>query len=237
MVSHADIALDMWDIANLLNAARKGDPVEWAAIASLYKNGLNTVKGDGSVRTRKSLVTSESVIAEFPGGADPKRNIQTGLTAICLGETVDNPTRRHLINEGIQAVTYSKELLDLTAARVRLEAGNTGDNIGAAQRGRGMGLRRRRPRARRKAQLVHRQHRSQPSAEFWHAWNSGRILASGFGQCPVSIPCRIPDRFRCGGEGCPGYLNTIFHLAALRKGTVVVNDDHPVDRKIHRARG
>ena len=238
VVSHANIAVDMRDIANLLNAAKTDAPVDWAAIASLYENGMNSVKGDGSVRTLKSLATSDSVIAEFPGGTDLDGNIQTGLTGTWLGESIDDPTRRQLINKGIQAVIYGKVLQELTAARTKIEAGNTDDDSGA-------------PHNVDEAWAFYVGAPGPDGRRNWSIASTARSRAGNFGlkgMLDVPLQEALADAleasrngdlaaFDAAADDVRGYLNTIFYLASLRYGTRVMTDEDPVDRKIHLAEG
>ena len=131
VVPHAALTLDMRDISALLAPARSGGTVDWAAITQIYENGANSATSSGGFRTFAGYATSDSVQAEFPGGATLDANVRAGLTGMWAGRSIDDPTRRQLINKGLQAIMYGKVLQELTAARNKIEQGSTDDASGA----------------------------------------------------------------------------------------------------------
>ena len=238
VVSHATISLDMRDIGNLLQAAKTDEAVDWAAITALYEKGANSVKGDGSVRTLESLATSGSVLAEFPGGADLDGNVRAGLTGRWQGRDVDDLVRRQLINKGLQAIIYGKVLQELTAARSKIEQGNTDDASGA-------------PHNVDEAWAFYVGAPNDEGNRDWSIAATARSRAGNFGlNGRVDAPlqqalAQALDASRKGdlaaydaaAEQVRGRLNTIFHLAALRYAKRAADDEEPGPRAEHLAEG
>lgn len=237
VVSHASISLDMRDINSLLSNAKSGEPVDWEEITSIYENGRNSVKGDGSMRTLHSLATSSSVLAEFPGDIDLEANVRTGLDGQWLGETVDDNARRNLVDKSNQAIIYGKVNQELTSARNQLAEGNTDDASGAP-------------------------HKVDEGWAFYVGLpgdgsfpysisatarkREGNFGLEGMVDAPLQQALATAlEASRTGDLGAfdaaaaeaRGYLNTIFYLATLRYGAIVFNDDNEVARKIHLAEG
>ena len=123
---HANLALDMRDIAELLNAAKSGDTVDYAAITNIYENGVHA-----GGRTLAGYATSDSVLAQFPSAIDLDGNARAGLTGNWAGRQVSDLVRRQLTNKGLQAIIYGKVLQEMASARSQMEAGNLDDASGA----------------------------------------------------------------------------------------------------------
>ena len=123
---HANLALDMRDIAEFLNAAKSGDTVDYAAITNIYENGIHA---DG--RTLAGYAASDSVLAQFPSAIDLDGNVRAGLTGNWAGRQVSDLVRRQLTNKGLQAIIYGKVLQEMASARSQMEAGNLDDVSGA----------------------------------------------------------------------------------------------------------
>lgn len=238
VASHAAITLDMRDINELLAPARTDEPVDWAAITAVYEQGGNSVKGDGSVRTLESLATSGSVLAQFPGGADLDGNVRLGLTGVWLGENIDDPTRRQLINKGIQAIIYGKVLQELEAARDKIQQGNTDDASGAPHN----------------VDEAWAFYIGVPGDEGNFPYGISKTARSrednfgldGMVDGPLQQAlAKALEASRSGdlnafddaAAEARGYLNTIFYLATLRYGARVMTDEDATDRKIHLAEG
>ena len=235
---HAAIALDMRDIGTLVNAARAGEPVDWAAVTALYENGANSKHGDGSLRTLQSLATSGSVLAQFPGGAGLDGNVRVGLTGRWLGENIDDLTRRQLVNKGLQAIIYGKVLQELAAARAKLEQGNTDDATGA-------------PHNVDEAWAFYVGAPNMQGKRVYSIASTARSREGNFGlNGKVAGPleqalsraqqaARTADMrgFDAAVDDARGYLNTIFYLATLRYGKRVMDDEDTAARKIHLAEG
>ena len=238
VTSHAAIALDMRDIGSLLNAAKTDEAVDWSAITTLYENGANSVKGDGSARTLLSLATSGSVLAEFPGGTDLDGNVRAGLSGSWQGRDVDDLVRRQLINKGLQAIIYGKVLQELTAARSKIEQGNTDDASGAPHN----------------VDEAWAFYVGAPNDEGIRGWSisaTARSRAGNFGlDGKVDAPlqqalAQALDASRKGdlaaydaaAEQVRGRLNTVFYLAALRYAKRAADDVEPGPRAEHLAEG
>ena len=238
VVSHAAISLDMRDIGNLLQAAKTDEAVDWGAITALYEKGANSVKGDGSVRTLMSLATSDSVLAEFPGGTDLDGNVRAGLSGRWQDRDVDDLVRRQLINKGLQAIIYGKVLQELTAARSKIEQGNTADASGGPHN----------------VDEAWAFYVGTPDDEGNRGLSiaaTARSRAGNFGlDGKVDAPLQQAlaealDASRKGdlaaydaaAEQASGSLNTIFYLAALRYTKRAADDEEPGPRAEHLAEG
>ena len=236
--SHAAIALDMRDIGTLVNAARNGEAVDWAAVTALYEDGGSSVKGDGSVRTLESLASSDSVLAQFPGGTDLDANVRAALTGVWLGESIDDLTRRQLVNKGLQAIMYGKALQELAAARAKIEKGNTDDAGGAPHN----------------VDEAWAFYTGAPDLQGKREYSIARTARSREGNFGLEGRVDTPlqqalaraleaarvgdiDRFDAAASASQGYLNTIFYLATLRYGKRVMDDEDAAGRKIHLAEG
>ena len=124
--AHASLALDMRDIAALLNVAKEGGTVDYAAIENIYENGVHA-----GGRTLKGYATSDSVLAEFPHSIDLDGNVQAALTGNWAGRQVSDLVRRQLLNKSLQAIIYGKVLQEMSSARSQMEQGNLDDATGA----------------------------------------------------------------------------------------------------------
>jgi len=127
-----NLSLDLRDIKGLITAG------DWAGAVAIYKDGKNSLHGDGTRRSLRSLATSESVLAMFPNGEQVSRkpqfldsNIQIGLNGTGRASDLSDGARRQLVDKGIQSVLYAKALQEIESARTRTAAGNTDDNSGA----------------------------------------------------------------------------------------------------------
>ena len=236
--SHAAIALDMRDIGTLVNAARNGEAVDWMAVTALYEDGGNSVKGDGSLRTLESLASSDSVLAQFPGGTDLDANVRAALTGVWLGESIDDLTRRQLVNKGLQAIMYGKTLQELAAARAKIEQGSTADAGGAPHNvDEAWAFYTGAPdlQGKRKYSIA----RTARSRE-GNFGLEGRVdtpLQQALGRALEAARAGDIDRFDAAASASRGYLNTIFYLATLRYGKRVMDDEDAAGRKIHLAEG
>ena len=126
VVPHASLALDMRDIAALLNAAKTGDTVDYDAIADIYENGRHA-----GGRTLQGYATSDSVLAEYPADIDLDGNVQAAISGNWAGRQVDDLVRRQLLNKSLQAIIYGKVLQEMSSARSQMEQGNLDDAKGA----------------------------------------------------------------------------------------------------------
>jgi len=127
-----NLSLDLRDIKGLITAD------DWTAAVAIYQDGKNSLHGDGTRRSLRSLATSESVLAMFPNGEQvygkPQfldAHIQIGLNGTGRASELPNGARRQLVDKGIQTVLYAKALQEIKSARTRTAAGNTDDNNGA----------------------------------------------------------------------------------------------------------
>jgi hypothetical protein len=127
-----NLSLDLRDIKGLITAG------DWVGAAAIYQDGKNSLHGDGTRRSLRSVATSESVLAMFPNGEQVYRkpqfldsNIQIGLNGTGRASDLSDGARRQLVDKGIQTVLYAKALQEIESARTRTAAGNTDDNSGA----------------------------------------------------------------------------------------------------------
>ncbi len=123
------------DRTDMLAAIAQGD---WATARTIYENGKNSPKSDGTVRTFRGIATDPAVLDVFPGGADAYGTssfidavISAGLDATGPGAGVSDAARRQLVDKGLQMAIYGKALVEVEAARAKLAAGNTDDASGA----------------------------------------------------------------------------------------------------------
>ena len=230
--SHAAITLDMRDIADLLQAARSGDTVDWDEITDIYENGRHSISSSGTVRSLRGLGTSSSVLEQFPGEIDLDANVEAGLTGVWLGEGIDDATRRQLVNKGVQAIIYGKVLQEIAAARAKVVDGNIDDASGAPHN----------------VDEAWAFYVGVPGPEGDYPYGvsaTARSREANFGlEGMVDAPLQqalatVLEASRSGdltsydaaAEEVRGYLNTIFYLATLRYGARVMDDEDAVRAK------
>ena len=238
VVPHASITLDMGEISSLLDAARAGEPVDWAAITSLYESGKNSVKSDGSTRSLAGYATSESVLEQFPGGTNLDDVVRIGLTGSWNGRSIDDLTRRQIVNKGLQAVLYGKILQEMSAARAKLLDGNTDDASGA-------------PHNVDEGWAFYVGAPGEENSFPYSLSSTARKREGNFGlQGKVDAPLEQAlaevlaasrngnlTSFDAGVEKVRSYLNTIFYLATLRYAQEVADDENEGARSQHLAEG
>ena len=237
VVPHASLSLDRGEINALLGNAKKGEPVDWDAVTALYEDGKNSMSG-GGFRTYHSLATSDSVLAEFPGGANLDGNVRAGLTGQWADRTLDDNSRRNIVDKSIQVIIYGKVNQELSSARSQLEQGNTDDARGAPH----------------KVDEGWAFYMGMPGDEGNFPYSisaTARSREGNFGlDGLVDIPlqqalARALEASRAGdieaydaaAAEARGYLNTIFYLATLRYAAIAMNDDNETARQIHLAEG
>ena len=184
------------------------------------------------------LATSGSVLAEFPGDANLDANVRAGLTGEWEGRTLDDNSRRNIVDKSIQVIIYGKVNQELSSARSQLEQGNTDDASGAPH----------------KVDEGWAFYMGMPGDEENFPYSisaTARSREGNFGlDGLVDIPlqqalARALEASRAGdieaydvaAVEARGYLNTIFYLATLRYAAVAMNDDNETARQIHLAEG
>jgi len=127
-----NLSLDLHDIKGLITAG------DWVGAVAIYEDGKNSLHGDNTRRSLRSLATSKSVLAIFPNGEQIYGNpqfldahIQIGLNGTGRAAELPDGARRQLVDKGIQTVLYAKALQKIESARTKTAAGNTDDNSGA----------------------------------------------------------------------------------------------------------
>ena len=230
---HAALGKDMSDIADLLNAAKDGSAVDWAAITEIYENGRHA---DG--RTLQGYATSDSVLAEFPSDTDLDGNVQAALSGTWAGREVDDLVRRQLLNKSLQAIIYGKVLQELSSARSQMEQGNLDDDSGA-------------PHKVDEAWAFYNGTADSQGNRSRSIANTARSREGNFKLAPnVSLPLAraLSDALEASRAGdltafdaaaveAKSYLNTIFYLATLRYGYVASTDETESARAQHLAEG
>ena len=238
VVPHASITLDMGEISSLLDAAKSGEPVDWTAITSLYENGKNSVKSDGSTRSLAGYATSESVLEQFPGGTNLDDVVRIGLTGNWNGRSIDDLTRRQIVNKGLQAVLYGKIIQEMSAARAKVVDGNTDDASGA-------------PHNVDEGWAFYVGAPGDDNSFPYSLSSTARKREGNFGlQGKVDAPleqalAEVLAASKSGNltsydaavEKMRGYLNTIFYLATLRYAQEVADDEDEGARSQHLAEG
>jgi hypothetical protein len=211
------------DRTDMLAAIAEGD---WATARTIYENGKNSPKSDGTVRTFRGIATDPAVLAVFPGGADAYGTasfidtvISAGLDATGPGAGVSDAARRQLVDKGLQMAIYGKALAEVEAARVKLAAGNTDDASGAphnVDEGAAIVI------GAANAEGV-RAHSVLATARS----REGNFSRTGLLADPMVAEWALllatsrsgnEAAFEASAERVRGYLNTIFYLASLRYG-------------------
>ena len=230
---HAALAKDLSDIAELLNAAKDGSTVDWAAITDIYENGRHA---DG--RTLKGYATSDSVLGEFPADVDLDANVQAALSGNWAGGEVSDLVRRQLLNKSLQAIIYGKVLQELSSARSQMEQGNLDDESGA-------------PHKVDEAWAFYNGTADSQGNRSRSIANTARSREGNFKLAPnVSLPLEraLSDALEASRAGdlaafdaaaaeAKARLNTIFYLATLRYGYVSSTDETESNRAQHLAEG
>ena len=228
---HANLALDMRDIAELLNAAKNGTTVYYAAITDIYENGRHA---DG--RTLKGYATSDSVLAEFPADIDLDANVPAALSGNWAGREVSDLVRRQLLNKSLQAIVYGKVLQEMSSAQSQIELGNLDDASGA-------------PHKVDEGWTFYAGATDESGVRRYSIANTARSRAGNFhldgtldpviqqasADALAASRSGDMDAFEAAVERVRGGLNTIFHLAAVRYTRVATRDTDESARAQHLA--
>lgn len=117
VASHAAIGIDVARIRELLEPAKKGEPVDWAAVQRVYSEGGGSKKSDGTFRTLAGLAkehpATAAVAAAIAGGESPA-------------------VRAQVVDKGITVILAEKVLGELHAAAEKVAAKDLDPQKGAA---------------------------------------------------------------------------------------------------------
>lgn len=117
VASHAAIGVDVAGIRELLEAAEKGKPVDWAAVEHLFTKGGGSKKSDGTFRTLAGLAK------EHPATAAVTAAIAGGASEVIRAEQVD---------KSMTVILAAKALDELSSAAEKVAAKELDPKEGAA---------------------------------------------------------------------------------------------------------
>ncbi|MGH8999974.1 MAG: hypothetical protein ACRDY7_11355 [Acidimicrobiia bacterium] len=112
---HLALGEDVAAIKAAMEPATKGEPVDWAAVGKIFREGTGaSKKGDGSIRTLQGLV---------PGSAqDAFVNAAIDGTGDAAGAS--DAVRRQMVDKGITVILAEKVIEEYGKARAKMEEGN-----------------------------------------------------------------------------------------------------------------
>lgn len=113
-------ALDVRDLRLVINLAIDGRPVDWARVQSIYVEGKNQRRADGTVRSLAALAT-EPMPGAFPQGTSSTFDvmIRDALTGTGSAQGLSDHARREIVDRGALGILYGHSLTQLEAARGR----------------------------------------------------------------------------------------------------------------------
>lgn len=118
---HAAIGQDVAKIKSLLGVAKQNQPIDFAAVSTLFEKGGASKKGDGSSRALATLVSA-------PDAATYVRDAISGTgSSAGAGEAV----RAQRIDKGITVLLADKVIAELDAAAAKVKAGELAPANGA----------------------------------------------------------------------------------------------------------
>jgi hypothetical protein len=240
-----NLSLDLQEIRDIMAPARDGGEVDWNAVAAIYQDGKNSLRGDGTLRTLQSIATDEAVLAVFPDGAavygdanflDARMTDAIEGTGVAAG--LSDNSRRQIVEKTMLAIVYAKALQEIDAARVKVEENNLADADGAPH-------------------------------NVDEAWGLYAGAANPDGSRPYSLSATALSRegnfglegkldtplyealaatlaaaqagdleaFDAAAASVRGYMNSIFYLASLRYVNESVKDTDAAARETHLAEG
>jgi hypothetical protein len=116
VAAHAAIGDDIAEIKAELDAAKEDQPVDWAAVDTIFTEGGNSVKGDGTTRTLATLVEAPEIVA---------------LIEEAIAGEGEDAVRAQQVDKGISVLLHLKVLDELVAAAEKVDAGETDPAEGA----------------------------------------------------------------------------------------------------------
>jgi len=135
--SYLQAGLDLRDMRVLMTPATPGQPIDWAAVATVYANGKNQQRADGTTRSLASLST-DGVLDVFPNGSAVYGRsgfidglIRDGLSGSGRASGLSDSERAQIVDKGVQMLMYAKSLEELEIARSRIAARNLDNATGA----------------------------------------------------------------------------------------------------------
>jgi Low iron-inducible periplasmic protein len=248
-VSNVDIyfdqTLDLRDLRAVMQPATQGQPVDWAVASSIYEQGKNAKRSDGSLRSLKTLATDANVLALFPntqalyGNASfLDMHLTDALNSTGSSQGLSDNARRQTVDKGVQAILYGMALQELGAAKTRVEQGNIDNSTGA-------------PHALDEAWALVAG-RPDDTGNLAHALLAtatgrednfnlkGKLrdpLVASFNAALRAAQAGDARAFKVEYEKIRGRLNAIFYLGALRYAKQLEADATAADRMVHAAEG
>ena len=130
--SHRLVVVDICEINELLDT----DPIDFEAVGNIYRDGKNSVKADGSVRTLAGFASDPEgypVLASYFGSETPLDDFVTDAidgTGIFSGASED--VRRQGVQKGVQnQIMVAWTVAELDSALAKAEDGNWDPSSGA----------------------------------------------------------------------------------------------------------
>ncbi len=116
VTAHAAIGRDVAKIRDLLAVAKEGEPVDWAAVATVFDKGGASKRGDGTFRTLGGLAGDHPAFAAV-------------TTALASGSS--DAVRVQQVDKGITVILADKVVGELVAAAEKVAAKDLGKTSGA----------------------------------------------------------------------------------------------------------
>ena len=245
IISQLNLALDMRDIVRLVAATENHQPVEWAAVKSIYENGCNSRNRNGSLRNLSDTAINPEVLERFPNGVavmgDPSflnAMVRDAIDGTGIGHWASDVVRGKILSKAILAIVYGEVLEELNTARAKLRERQTGDERGAPHNvdkawasyvGAFDGLGNRPYAISHIAMEIER--------EFGLENKIDIPVQRAIGMALASSRKGYVGTFLSAMDQTRGYLNAVFYLGALGSLNKAVAEYDSVNREIHLADG
>lgn len=130
--SHRLLVADICEVNELLDA----DPIDFEAVGDLYRNGKNSVKADGSVRTLAGFASDpegDPALALYFGSETPLDDFVTdAIDGSGIFSGASEGVRRQGVQKGVQnQIMVAWTLAELDSALAKAEEGNWDPSSGA----------------------------------------------------------------------------------------------------------
>lgn len=108
---HAALGQDVAKIKRLLDLAKQGHPVDFAAIGEVFEKGGASKKGDGSIRTLAALLAAPDTLT----------SIRDAIAGSGTSAGASDAVRSQRIDKGITVLLADKVIAELAAAAAKVK--------------------------------------------------------------------------------------------------------------------
>ena len=121
VTQHAALGQDVAKIKGLLDVAKQGQPVDFAAVGEAFEKGGASKKGDGSIRTLATLLAAPDMLT----------GIRDAIAGRGTSAGASDAVRSQRIDKGITVLLADKVIAELDAAAAQVKDGKLAPDSGA----------------------------------------------------------------------------------------------------------